>query len=99
MQACQIRVFTLGPLGPLGFLRLALHPARFLLALLHLLRLLAVALGECCFAWSSDGALLSGGRSSTVYLKMEAALKKKMTEGADWGMRSSQTRQRKYKIA
>jgi hypothetical protein len=52
MQTGEIRVFSLGVGAAVGFLRLALLAPRFLLALLHLLLFLAVALGERCFAWS-----------------------------------------------
>jgi hypothetical protein len=60
MQPCEIRVFALRPLRPLGFFRLALDAARFFLALLHLLRFFTVAFGERCFGWLSDGVLLVG---------------------------------------
>jgi len=69
VQSCEIRVFALGPLRPLGFLRLALLTARFLLALLHLLRLFTVAFGERRFGWASDGVLLVGGERLPVYTK------------------------------
>jgi len=59
VQSCEIRVFALGPLRPLGFLRLALFAARFFLALLHLFRFFTVAFRERRFGWSSDGVLLS----------------------------------------
>jgi len=69
VESGQIRVFTLRPLRPLGFLRLALFAARFFLALLHLLRFFTVALGERRFGWSSDGILLVSVERSRVYTK------------------------------
>lgn len=58
VQTCEIRIFSLGMGTTVGFLRLALDAAGFLLALLHLLRFFAVAFGECCLGRLSDGVLL-----------------------------------------
>lgn len=60
MKPRQIRVFSAGGLLAVGFFRLALDAAGFFLALLHLFRFFTVALGERCFGWLSDGALLVG---------------------------------------
>jgi hypothetical protein len=60
MKPRQIRIFSAGVLGAVGFFRLALDAAGFFFALLHLLRFLTVALGERCFGWFSDGVLLVG---------------------------------------
>jgi hypothetical protein len=99
VEACEIRIFALGPLDPFGLLRLALFAARFLLALLHLLRLFAVAFGECCFGWPSDGVLLSEDRLLPVYLKTRSPLKKKMTKGGQGRRPLGFPAVRKYKSA
>jgi hypothetical protein len=62
MKPRQIRIFSAGGLLAIGFFRLALDAAGFFLALLHLFRFFTVALGERCFGWLSDGALLVGVR-------------------------------------
>jgi hypothetical protein len=69
MKPRQIRIFSAGGLLAVSFFRLALDAARFLLALLHLLRFFTVAFGERCFGWFSDGALLVGVNCALVYTK------------------------------
>jgi hypothetical protein len=58
LQPGKVRVFAALALGFVVLFSFTLKAARFLLALFHLPRLLAISFCERCFAWSCDDVLL-----------------------------------------
>jgi hypothetical protein len=68
VESLQVRIFPISA-GDAGILlRLSLRSASIFLALFLLLGFLTVALGDGCFAWSSDDTLLRDGVVSLLFL-------------------------------